>query len=96
MSLLNNCGIHFIAQYTVCVIIAGRRQEGSTASKKTPSTDPFLTASRKVRKPRRKIAKADIGMPSDFKPLGHVGFDPTTGEFDVCPTDLTIIYTGQR
>lgn len=54
----------------------------------TPSNDPFsggggLQKSGKVRKPKKKINKADIGMPSDFRHLAHVGFDPSTGAFDV-------------
>ena len=55
----------------------------------TPGNDPFsggggLRAGGKAKRPRKKINKADIGLPSDFRHLAHVGFDPTTGNFDVC------------
>ena len=53
----------------------------------TPSNDPFsgggLQKTGRARKPRKKINKADIGLPSDFRHLAHVGFDPSTGNFDV-------------
>nr|XP_025044331.1 wiskott-Aldrich syndrome protein [Pelodiscus sinensis] len=35
------------------------------------------------KKGKKKISKADIGAPSGFKHVTHVGWDPTTG-FDVC------------
>ena len=53
----------------------------------TPGSDPFsgggLQKTGKARKPKKKINKADIGLPSDFRHLAHVGFDPSTGNFDV-------------
>ena len=46
--------------------------------------DPFSGAGRKTKlKKRGKLSKADISAPSDFQHLSHVGFDPSTGAFDV-------------
>lgn len=56
--------------------------------------DPFSGSTKKARpkKPKGKISKSDIGAPSDFRHLSHVGFDPSTGAFDVSqcsPCDVT-------
>uniref|UniRef100_UPI00358E727A actin nucleation-promoting factor WASL isoform X3 n=1 Tax=Myxine glutinosa TaxID=7769 RepID=UPI00358E727A len=37
---------------------------------------------RKTRKPKKRITKADIGAPSNFQHVGHIGWDPNTG-FDL-------------
>ena len=72
-----------------------RREEPPTPIKSAPiavtpgvGNDPFSggglrSAGGKARRPRKKINKADIGLPSDFRHLAHVGFDPSTGNFDV-------------
>lgn len=52
----------------------------------TTDGDPFAGINKqgRPRKPRKgKLSKADIGAPSDFRHLAHVGFDPSTGVFDV-------------
>lgn len=48
-------------------------------------TDPFAGSVRKSRpkRPKGKLSKSDISAPSDFRHLSHVGFDPSTGAFDV-------------
>ncbi|NWH51335.1 WASP protein, partial [Fregata magnificens] len=38
------------------------------------------------KKGRKKISKADIGAPSGFKHVGHIGWDPNNG-FDVAALD---------
>ncbi|NXN93092.1 WASP protein, partial [Rhinopomastus cyanomelas] len=38
------------------------------------------------KKGRKKISKADIGAPSGFKHLGHIGWDPNSG-FDLAALD---------
>lgn len=47
--------------------------------------DPFAGSTKKARpkRPKGKLSKSDISAPSDFRHLSHVGFDPTTGAFDV-------------
>lgn len=46
--------------------------------------DPFSAGKKsKPKKPRGKLSKSDISAPSDFRHLSHVGFDPSTGAFDV-------------
>ncbi|CAB1323486.1 unnamed protein product, partial [Coregonus sp. 'balchen'] len=40
---------------------------------------------KKVKGKRKKLTKADIGTPSNFQHIGHVGWDPNTG-FDVSTT----------
>jgi hypothetical protein len=47
--------------------------------------DPFSGNTKKVRprRPKGKLSKSDISAPSDFRHLSHVGFDPSTGAFDV-------------
>ena len=47
--------------------------------------DPFAGGVKtKPKRPKgKKISKSDIGAPSDFRHLSHVGFDPSTGAFDV-------------
>ena len=72
-----------------------RREEGPTPIKSAPisvtpgvGNDPFSggglrSGGGKAKRPRKKINKADIGLPSDFRHLAHVGFDPSTGNFDV-------------
>lgn len=54
--------------------------------------DPFAGSTRKA-KPKRKgkISKADISAPSDFRHLSHVGFDPSTGAFDVNGGNISYI-----
>lgn len=71
-----------------------RREEGPTPIKSAPisvtpgvGNDPFSggglrSGGGKAKRPRKKINKADIGLPSDFRHLAHVGFDPSTGNFD--------------
>jgi Wiskott-Aldrich syndrome protein len=34
---------------------------------------------KKGKKDKKKITKADIGIPSDFKHISHVGWDPNQG-----------------
>ncbi|XP_072217022.1 actin nucleation-promoting factor WAS-like isoform X1 [Excalfactoria chinensis] len=44
------------------------------------------TAGSERKKGRKKISKADIGAPSGFKHVGHIGWDPTNG-FDMAALD---------
>ena len=37
----------------------------------------------KTKKKRGKLCKEDIGTPTDFRHVGHVGWDPEKGLFDV-------------
>ncbi|KAM7081604.1 LOW QUALITY PROTEIN: actin nucleation-promoting factor WAS [Ciconia maguari] len=53
---------------------------GSTAG---PTASPTAGEQKKGRK---KISKADIGAPSGFKHVGHIGWDPNNG-FDVAALD---------
>ena len=79
-----------------------RRRDGPTPIKSapvaiTPGNDPFAggglrSGGGKARRPKKKINKADIGLPSDFRHLAHVGFDPSTGNFDVSRPFSCIIY----
>ncbi len=39
-----------------------------------------------------KLSKAAIGAPTEFRHLSHVGFDPTTGAFDVSVILLQAIF----
>jgi Wiskott-Aldrich syndrome protein len=58
----------------------------TSSSVPPPSNDPYsLGAGKKapVNKAKRKITKADIGLPTDFRHLAHVGWDPNTGAFNV-------------
>ncbi|KAG8439838.1 hypothetical protein GDO86_005852 [Hymenochirus boettgeri] len=43
---------------------------------------PYNREKKKGKTKKKKLTKADIGTPSNFKHLGHVGWDPNTG-FDV-------------
>lgn len=38
----------------------------------------------KKSKKKGKLSKEDIGTPTDFRHVGHVGWDPDKGFFDVC------------
>ena len=53
----------------------------------TPGNDPFTGGgfheAEKARRPKKKINKADIRLPSDFRHLANLGYDPVTGHFDV-------------
>ena len=84
----------FILSSTLCRIAMKRRRddEGATPINRapvaiTPGNDPFAGGgfhkAGKAKRPKKKINKADIGLPSDFRHLAHVGFDPSTGNFDV-------------
>ncbi|MED6266002.1 hypothetical protein ILYODFUR_021241 [Ilyodon furcidens] len=44
---------------------------------------------KKSKSKKKKLTKADIGTPSNFKHIGHVGWDPNTG-FDVSTTLSTM------
>ena len=48
-------------------------------------TDPFAggTKIKPKFKGTGKLSKAAISAPTEFRHLSHVGFDPTTGAFDV-------------
>lgn len=54
--------------------------------------DPFSGSIKKVRpkRPKGKLSKSDISAPSDFRHLSHVGFDPSTGAFDVRLTSVVV------
>ncbi|NWX02379.1 WASP protein, partial [Caloenas nicobarica] len=53
----------------------------------SPTTGPLAApAPGEQRKGRKKISKADIGAPSGFKHVGHIGWDPNNG-FDVAALD---------
>ncbi|KAK2183202.1 hypothetical protein NP493_320g01017 [Ridgeia piscesae] len=45
-------------------------------------TDMSSTTKKKDKK-RKKLTKTDIGAPSDFRHVGHVGWDPDKGAFDM-------------
>ncbi|NXL40688.1 WASP protein, partial [Glaucidium brasilianum] len=52
-----------------------------------PTAGPAASpAAGEQKKGRKKISKADIGAPSGFKHVGHIGWDPNNG-FDVAALD---------
>ncbi|XP_069503625.1 actin nucleation-promoting factor WAS isoform X2 [Ambystoma mexicanum] len=57
-----------------------------TSSRYRGLQPPVTTNKKKEKKGKKKFSKADIGAPSDFKHVKHVGWDPNTG-FDVNALD---------
>ncbi len=53
---------------------------GSLAKAPVRITPTNVTSTKKTKKDKnKKLTKADIGLPSDFKHLSHVGWDPNQG-----------------
>lgn len=53
---------------------------GSAPKPVTKATSSSSVSSKKSKKDKnKKLTKADIGLPSDFKHLSHVGWDPNQG-----------------
>ncbi|XP_033927633.1 wiskott-Aldrich syndrome protein-like [Melopsittacus undulatus] len=53
----------------------------------SPTDGPIASSSAgEQKKSRKKISKADIGAPSGFRHVGHIGWDPSNG-FDVAALD---------
>ena len=73
----------------MCLALKKNRDEAQRIGKPPVNTvdspsDPFSAAKKsKPKKPKGKLSKSDISAPSDFRHLSHVGFDPSTGAFDV-------------
>ncbi|NXW85084.1 WASP protein, partial [Alopecoenas beccarii] len=63
--------------------ITESRYRGLPSPTATPQAAP---APGEQRRGRKKISKADIGAPSGFKHVGHIGWDPNNG-FDVAALD---------
>ncbi|NXD74714.1 WASP protein, partial [Eolophus roseicapillus] len=59
--------------------ITASRYRGLPSPTAGPTVSP---TAREQKKSRKKISKADIGAPSGFKHVGHIGWDPSNG-FDV-------------
>ena len=86
----------------LCISAIKRSKDGSTSNampiSRAPvntvdsSMDPFSgsTKKSKPKKPKGKLSKSDISAPSDFRHLSHVGFDPSTGAFDVSVTTVLV------
>ena len=51
----------------------------TTAPTPTPSRIIPNFSSKKNKKEKKKLTKADISLPSDFKHVSHVGWDPNKG-----------------
>lgn len=53
---------------------------GSAPKPATKVTSSSIVSAKKSKKDKnKKLTKADIGLPSDFKHLSHVGWDPNQG-----------------
>ncbi|NXX17919.1 WASP protein, partial [Podargus strigoides] len=63
--------------------ITASRYRGLPSPTAGPTAGP---TAREQKKGRKKISKADIGAPSGFKHVGHIGWDPNNG-FDVAALD---------
>ncbi|NWZ30056.1 WASP protein, partial [Asarcornis scutulata] len=77
-----------------------RQQRAAPPLPAVPIANPDITASRyrglpasgppggtgERKKGRKKLSKADIGAPSGFKHVGHIGWDPNNG-FDMAALD---------
>lgn len=81
--------------YSYCVFIIALKRTNEDGGSAEPiarapvntvdaGLDPF-SGNKKTRpkRPKGKLSKSDISAPSDFRHLSHVGFDPSTGAFDV-------------
>ena len=86
----NKYEIHFFPFFTLA--IRRSKDESSAVPIGRPPVntvdagmDPFAGSAKKgkPKRPKGKLSKSDIGAPSDFRHLSHVGFDPSTGAFDV-------------
>lgn len=48
-------------------------------AKVTTTTTSSVSSKKNKKDKNKKLTKADIGLPSDFKHLSHVGWDPNQG-----------------
>ncbi|NXD88881.1 WASP protein, partial [Halcyon senegalensis] len=67
--------------------ITASRYRGLPSPVAAPTAGPTAgPAAGEQKKGRKKISKADIGAPSGFKHVGHIGWDPNNG-FDMAALD---------
>ncbi|KAF1575766.1 UNVERIFIED_CONTAM: Wiskott-Aldrich syndrome protein, partial [Eudyptes pachyrhynchus] len=67
--------------------ITASRYRGLPSPTAGPTAGPTASPTAgEQKKGRKKISKADIGAPSGFKHVGHIGWDPNNG-FDVAALD---------
>jgi hypothetical protein len=66
-----------------CILIAKSSPNGSPSSTPKSRKSGFFGSKKEKKGSKGKLDKTQIGLPSNFRHLGHIGWDPNKG-FNVC------------